>query len=77
MQVEQGREHRGVQGCTQVGRQGLLVVVEEEVEDLKQKEEQINTPRQGALTVLYINASDVWYLTLIWPHVLLLERIRR
>lgn len=55
MQVEQGREHRGVQGCTQVGRQGLLgsfVVVEEEVEDLKQKEEQINTPKQEAPTVL-------------------------
>lgn len=54
MEVEQGRKHRGVQGCTQVGRQGLMgslmvVVVEE---DLKQKEEQINTPRQGKSTTL-------------------------
>lgn len=86
MQVEQERAHRGVQGCTQVGRQGLmgsLVVVVEEEEEALNKKKQINTEDKEHLQYYKsmqnksINRSDVWYLTLIWPHVLLQGKIQR
>lgn len=61
VEVEQGRVHREVQGCTQEGRQGLLgslvVVVVVVEEDLKQKEVQMNTPRLGALYYTIPNAK--------------------